>query len=55
VPKRNLAHLADNLIKHSNNIVNVVTKALNANAQSEPAHVRLREEAEGADTLSRCY
>jgi hypothetical protein len=31
--------------------VNVVTEALNANAQSEPAHVRLREEAEADEKL----
>jgi len=33
--------------------VNVVTKALNSNAQSEPVHVRLREEAEAADKVYR--
>lgn len=53
VPKRNLAPLADNLIKRSNNFVNVVTKALNSNAQTEPAHIRLREEAEEADKIYR--
>lgn len=52
-PKRNLAPLADNLIKRSNNFVNVVTKALNSNAQTEPAHIRLREEAEEADKFYR--
>ncbi|KAG1746630.1 uncharacterized protein EDB91DRAFT_1118048 [Suillus paluster] len=52
-PKRNLAPLADNLFKRSNNFVNVVSKALNANSQSEPAHVRLREEAEEADKIYR--
>jgi hypothetical protein len=45
--------LTDNLIKRSNNLVNVVTKALNANAQSEPAYIRLREEAEAADKVYR--
>lgn len=53
MPKRNLAPLADNLIKRSNNFVNVVTKALNSNAQAEPAHIRLREEAEEADKIYR--
>ncbi|OAX43944.1 hypothetical protein K503DRAFT_610472 [Rhizopogon vinicolor AM-OR11-026] len=52
-PKRNLVPLADNLIKRSNNLVNVVSKALNANAQSEPAYIRLREEAEAADKVYR--
>lgn len=52
-PKRNLAPLADNLIKRSNNFVNVVSKALNSNTQTEPAHIRLREEAEEADKIYR--
>jgi hypothetical protein len=33
--------------------VNVVTKALNSNAQTEPAHIRLRGEAEEADKIYR--
>ncbi|KAG0709279.1 hypothetical protein DFH29DRAFT_820737 [Suillus ampliporus] len=52
-PKRNLAPLADNLIKRSNNFVNVVSKALNSNTQSEPAHIRLRDEADEADKIYR--
>ncbi|KAG2157826.1 uncharacterized protein EDB93DRAFT_818604 [Suillus bovinus] len=52
-PKRNLTPLADSLIKRSNNFVNVVTKALNSNAQTEPAHIRLRVEAEEADKIYR--
>ncbi|KAG6328564.1 hypothetical protein ID866_10525, partial [Astraeus odoratus] len=50
-PKR--SHIADNLLKRSNNLVNVVTKALNANSQNEPVHVRLRHEAEEADKIYR--
>ncbi|KAI0272568.1 hypothetical protein BC834DRAFT_857325 [Gloeopeniophorella convolvens] len=44
-----LTPVADNLIKRSNNFLNVVTKALNANANAEPPHVRARIEADTAD------
>lgn len=50
-PKR--SQIADNIIKRSNNLVNVVTKALNATSQNEPAYVRLRQEAEEADKMYR--
>ncbi|KAI6023560.1 hypothetical protein BKA83DRAFT_4261276 [Pisolithus microcarpus] len=50
-PKR--SQIADNLLKRSNNLVNVVTKALNATSQNEPAYVRLRQEAEEADKMYR--
>lgn len=40
-------------MKRSGNLVNVVTKALNANSQSEPIYVRLRMEADEADKLYR--
>lgn len=33
--------------------MNVVAKALNANAQSEPAHIKARHEAEDADKAYR--
>ncbi|KAI9464211.1 hypothetical protein HD554DRAFT_2206321 [Boletus coccyginus] len=46
-------HIADNLLKRSGDLVNVVTKALNANSQNEPVHVRLRHEADEADKLYR--
>ncbi|KAF8845130.1 hypothetical protein BDN67DRAFT_962064 [Paxillus ammoniavirescens] len=49
--KRN--QIADNLLKRSGNLVNVVTKALNANSQNEPLHVRFRHEADEADKLYR--
>lgn len=45
--------IADNLLKRSNNLVNVVTKALNANSQGEPLYVRLRHEADEADKIYR--
>ncbi|KAL4063091.1 hypothetical protein J3A83DRAFT_4297301 [Scleroderma citrinum] len=45
--------IADNLLKRSNNLVNVVTKALHANAQSEPPYIRLRQEADEADKIYR--
>ncbi|KAF9218988.1 hypothetical protein BS17DRAFT_790309 [Gyrodon lividus] len=45
--------IADNLLKRSGNLVNVVTKALNANSQNEPVHMRLRHEADEADKLYR--
>ncbi|KIJ65674.1 hypothetical protein HYDPIDRAFT_175034 [Hydnomerulius pinastri MD-312] len=49
--KRN--QIADNLLKRSGNLVNVMTKALNANSQNEPAYIRLRQEADEADKLYR--
>lgn len=33
--------------------MNVVTKALNTNAQTEPTHIKLRVEAEEADKVYR--
>lgn len=52
-PTKNLAPLASNFIKRSNTFVNVVAKALNANGQSEPAHIKARHEAEEADKTFR--
>lgn len=49
--KRN--QITDNLLKRSGDLVNVVTKALNANSPNEPVHVRLRNEADEADKLYR--
>lgn len=40
-------------MKRSGDLVNVVTKALNANPQNEPVHIRLRNEADEADKLYR--
>lgn len=48
--KRN--QIADNLLKRSGDLVNVVTKALNPSSQ-EPVHIRLRNEADEADKLYR--
>lgn len=45
--------ITDNLLKRSGDLVNVVTKVLNANSQNEPVHVRLRNEADEADKLYR--
>ncbi|KIK99806.1 hypothetical protein PAXRUDRAFT_822344 [Paxillus rubicundulus Ve08.2h10] len=47
------SQIADNLLKRSGNLVNVVTKALNANSQNEPPHIRFRHEADEADKLYR--
>ncbi|KAI0058993.1 hypothetical protein BV25DRAFT_1890544 [Artomyces pyxidatus] len=44
-----LAPVADNLIKRSNNFLNVVSKALSTNPNGEPPHVRARLEADAAD------
>ena len=44
-----LSPVAGNLIKRSNNFLNVVTKALAANPDSEPPHVRARLDADAAD------
>ena len=52
-PAQNLAPMAGNLIRRSNTFVSVVAKALNANAHSEPAHIRARAEAEEADYIYR--
>ncbi|KAF8141613.1 hypothetical protein EV363DRAFT_1392059 [Boletus edulis] len=49
--KRN--QITDNLLKRSGDLVNVVTKALNANSQNEPVYARLRNEADEADKLYR--
>ncbi|TFK51765.1 hypothetical protein OE88DRAFT_1658375 [Heliocybe sulcata] len=48
---RNLAPIAEGLVKRSGNFVNLVQKALNANANgsADPPFVRLRKEAEAAD------
>ena len=45
--------IADNLLKRSNNLVNAMSKALNANSQNEPLYVRQRREAEEADKVYR--
>ncbi len=44
---------ADNILKHTNNIVNMVTKALNTNPNGDPAHIRARHEADEADKSYR--
>lgn len=48
---RNLAPIAEGLVKRGGNFVNLVQKALNANANgaAEPAFVKLRRDAEAAD------
>ena len=51
-PPPHLAPLADNLLKRSNNFVNVVTKALNS-SQTEPTYIRARQEADTADKAYR--
>ncbi|PFH51886.1 hypothetical protein AMATHDRAFT_58092 [Amanita thiersii Skay4041] len=44
---------AENLIKRTNNFVNLVSKALNNNPNGEPAYLRARHEAEEADKAYR--
>ncbi|KAF8347678.1 hypothetical protein F5887DRAFT_953662 [Amanita rubescens] len=44
---------ADNILKHTNNIVNMVTKALNTNPNGDPTHIRARNEADEADKTYR--
>ena len=44
-----LTPVAGNLIKRSNNFLNVVSKALAANPNTEPLHVRTRLDADAAD------
>lgn len=44
-----LTPVAGNLIKRSNDLFNVVSKALAANPNAEPPHIRARLEADGAD------
>lgn len=46
----NLAPMADNLVKRSNTLVNIVQKAINER-HSEPYHVRARNEANDADKV----
>jgi len=41
------------VLKRTNNFVNLVSKALQANSNGEPVHIRLRQEAEDADTTYR--
>lgn len=45
--------VTENIMKRGNNFFSVVTKALNANGQAEPPHVRARAEAEAADKTYR--
>jgi hypothetical protein len=47
-----LSPIAGNLVRRSNTFVSVVTKALVAK-ETEPAHVRARNEAEEADKAYR--
>ncbi|KAG9312988.1 hypothetical protein JVU11DRAFT_6426 [Chiua virens] len=47
------SQITGNLLRRSGDLVNVVTKALNANSQNEPVHIRLRNEADDADKLYR--
>jgi hypothetical protein len=51
-PTKNLAPLAGSFIKRSNTFVSVVAKAL-VQKESEPAYVKLRNEAEEADKAYR--
>ncbi|KAK2463698.1 hypothetical protein APHAL10511_004449 [Amanita phalloides] len=43
----------DNILKRTNTIVNMVTKALNSNSNGEPPHVRARHDADEADRAYR--
>ncbi|KAL0953557.1 hypothetical protein HGRIS_004778 [Hohenbuehelia grisea] len=45
--------VAENLMKRTNNFVNLVQKALNANTNGDPAYVRLRHDADEADHAYR--
>ncbi|KAI5124190.1 hypothetical protein M0805_005041 [Coniferiporia weirii] len=45
----NLSPMADNLVKRSNTIVNIVSKAINDGRHSEPFHIRARADANAAD------
>ncbi|CCM00260.1 uncharacterized protein FIBRA_02290 [Fibroporia radiculosa] len=47
--QKNLSPLAENVAKTTNTFASLVTKALNANGQAEPAHIRARRDAEVAD------
>jgi hypothetical protein len=51
-PTKNLSPHAGNFIKRSNTFVNVVAKALIVK-ESEPAHIKARNEAEEADKAYR--
>jgi hypothetical protein len=51
-PTMTLSPLAGNFMKRSNTFVSVVAKALAAK-ESEPAHIRARNEAEEADNAYR--
>ncbi|KAL5513060.1 RGA8 [Sanghuangporus vaninii] len=51
-PIVNLSPMADNLVKRSNNFVNIVSKAIN-DRHAEPFHIRARQEANAADTAYR--
>src|SRR5882762_710904 len=51
-PSMTLSPIAGNLVRRSNTFVSVVTKALVAK-ETEPAHVRARNEAEEADKAYR--
>ncbi|EJD07412.1 uncharacterized protein FOMMEDRAFT_100626 [Fomitiporia mediterranea MF3/22] len=52
-PIANLSPMADNLVKRSNNFVNIVSKAINEQRHSEPFYVRARAEANAADNAYR--
>lgn len=41
------------MLKRTNNFVSLVSKALQVNSNGEPPHIRLRQEAEDADTTYR--
>ena len=47
-----LSPMADNLVKRSNNLVNIVSKAI-SDRHSEPFHIRARQEANAADAAYR--
>lgn len=50
---QNLAPVADNFMKRSNTLVNMVSKAINETRHSEPLHIRARAEADAADKAYR--
>lgn len=43
----------ENILKRTNNFVNLVSKALNANTNGEPGFIKVRHEAEAADKTYR--
>ncbi len=52
-PNSTFSPVADDLVRRSNTFVNLVTKAIHANGNTEPLHIRARTEAEAADKAYR--